>query len=49
MRASFGYSVAVMAICAVCTFAERLMPFLIFRKGRVPGSSHTSGGYFPLR
>lgn len=48
MRASFGYSVAVMAICAVCTFAERLMPFLIFRKGRVPAVVAYLGRVLPV-
>ena len=30
MRASTSYSLLIIAVCAVCTFAERLLPFLIF-------------------
>lgn len=30
-------SLIIVAICAVITFSERALPFLLFRKGEVPG------------
>ena len=33
MPVSVTQSVIIILVCAACTFAERLLPFLIFRKG----------------
>ena len=33
MPVSITQSVIIILVCAACTFAERLLPFLIFRKG----------------
>ena len=35
MSAPLSYTLAVIAVCALCTFGERMLPFLIFRKGEV--------------
>ena len=36
MPVSVKTSLLIIAVCALCTFAERLLPFILFRKGRVP-------------
>lgn len=36
MPVSVSQSILVIAVCAVCTFAERLLPFLVFRKENPP-------------
>ena len=33
MPVSVTQSIIIILVCAACTFAERLLPFLIFRKG----------------
>ena len=43
---SMGYTICMIVVCAFCTFAERLLPFLIFRKGSVPNSGEISWKYF---
>ncbi len=35
------------AICALCTFSERLLPFLVFRKGKLPNIIVYIGKYLP--
>lgn len=36
MSIDVGRSIIIIAICAACTFAERLFPFVIFRGREVP-------------
>lgn len=36
MPVSVVQSIIIILVCAACTFAERLLPFLIFRKGASP-------------
>lgn len=36
MPVSFTRSIIIILVCAVCTFAERLLPFLVFRNGSSP-------------
>lgn len=36
MSIDIGRSILIIAVCAVCTFAERLLPFVIFRGRDVP-------------
>ncbi len=39
---------AVIAVCAVCTFLERALPFLIFRGRRAPEAVTTLGKLLPM-
>ena len=48
MNASIGYSIGVIAICVAITFLERLLPFLIFRKGEVPSIIRYLGRILPM-
>ena len=48
MRASTAYSLLVIAICALCTFGERLLPFLIFGRRRVPRVVQYLGRVLPM-
>ena len=48
MRASTSYSLLIIAVCAVCTFAERLLPFLIFGKRKVPRVVTYLGKVLPM-
>jgi len=48
MTSPVGYSVAVIAICAAITFFERLLPFLVFRKGSVPFIIRYLGRILPM-
>ena len=48
MSAPLSYTLAVIAVCALCTFGERMLPFLIFRKGEVPGVVRYLGRVLPL-
>lgn len=41
-------SVAIIAVCAACTFLERALPFAIFRKGEVPGVIRYLGKVLPM-
>lgn len=36
MQIDVSRSLIIIAICALITFGERLLPFLLFRKGNVP-------------
>ena len=36
MSIDTGRSILIIAVCAACTFAERLLPFVIFRGRDVP-------------
>lgn len=48
MRASTAYSLLVIAVCALCTFGERLLPFLIFGRRRVPRVVQYLGRVLPM-
>lgn len=48
MSVSFAYSISIIVICAICTFAERLLPFLVFRKREVPALIHYLGKVLPV-
>ncbi len=48
MPISTAESIAIITICAVITFAERLFPFLIFRGGRVPLTIEYLGRMLPV-
>ena len=41
-------SVAIIAVCAACTFLERALPFAVFRKGEVPGVIRYLGKVLPM-
>lgn len=45
---SMGYTICMIVVCAFCTFAERLLPFLIFRKGSVPNLVRYLGNILPV-
>lgn len=47
MPVSVQTSIIIMAICAACTFLERLLPFLVFRSGRVPAVISYLGKVLP--
>ena len=38
MKIDVARSIVIIAICAVITFSERALPFVVFRKGEVPGA-----------
>lgn len=44
---SFEKSVAVIVICALCTFGERLLPFLLFSGKKVPDTVTYLGKVLP--
>ena len=41
-------TLAVLAVCALVTFASRIVPFLIFRKGKVPKVVEYLGKVLPM-
>ena len=48
MLISVEQSILIIGICAGCTFLERLLPFLIFRKGEIPSLIRYLGKVLPL-
>lgn len=48
MPISVEQSISIILICAACTFLERLLPFLIFRKGEIPAMIRYLGKVLPL-
>ncbi len=44
---STGRAILIIAICSACTFAERLFPFIVFGKRRVPDVVQYLGGILP--
>ncbi len=38
MKIDVARSIIIIAICALITFSERALPFVVFRKGKVPGA-----------
>jgi len=41
-------AIIIIAICALCTFFERMLPFIIFKKGSVPELVRYLGKILPL-
>ena len=41
-------AILIIAICAVCTFAERALPFAVFKKDDVPDVIHYLGKVLPM-
>ena len=48
MPVSLEQSILIIGMCVVCTFLERLLPFLIFRKGEIPSLVRYLGKVLPL-
>lgn len=48
MVLSTSQSIAIIAVCAACTFLERALPFLIFRGREVPEIIRYLGGVLPM-
>ena len=42
------WTIAVIAVCALCTFFERALPFLVFRGRRVPVGVEYLGRVLPM-
>lgn len=42
------WPIAVIAVCGLCTLAERALPFLIFRGRAVPAAVHYLGDVLPM-
>ena len=47
MPASVQTTILIIAVCAACTFFERLLPFIVFRKGKVPAVISYLGKVLP--
>jgi len=48
MSVSLTESILIIAICAICTFAERALPFVIFRSKEVPEAVRYLGRVLPM-
>ena len=48
MTISVGYSIAIIAVCVVCTFLERALPFLLFGGRDVPKIVKYLGRILPM-
>ena len=48
MSISVSRSILIIAVCALCTFAERALPFLIFSKRQVPELVKYLGRVLPM-
>ena len=48
MTISVGYSIAIIAVCVVCTFLERALPFLLFGGREVPKIVKYLGRILPM-
>ena len=48
MSSSVMKSLEIIAICAVCTFASRYIPFAVFGNRPVPPLVHYLGTYLPM-
>ena len=47
MPVSIKQSIIIIVVCAICTVIERLLPFLMFRKGHVPEIINYLGKVLP--
>mgnify|MGYP003301103446 CR=1 FL=1 len=48
MAISTTESILIIAVCAICTFAERALPFIIFRGKEVPEIVRYLGRILPM-
>lgn len=48
MTASVGRSILIIALCAACTFAERLLPFAVFGRRGTPKLVAYLGRMLPM-
>ena len=48
MPISFAQSVAIIAVCALCTFLERYLPFALFERREVPPVVRYLGKILPM-
>jgi branched-subunit amino acid transport protein AzlD len=48
MTISATESILIIAVCAICTFAERALPFIIFRGREVPEIVRYLGRVLPM-
>lgn len=48
MAISTSQSILIIAVCVICTFIERALPFVIFRKGEVPEVVRYLGKVLPM-
>lgn len=48
MAISASQSILIIAVCVICTFIERALPFAIFRKGEVPEVVRYLGKVLPM-
>ena len=48
MVLSVSQSIAIIAVCALCTLLERALPFLVFRGREVPESIRYLGRALPM-
>lgn len=48
MVLSVSQSILIIAVCAICTFAERALPFLLFRGKEVPPAIRYLGNVLPM-
>lgn len=48
MNIDVGRSLLIIAVCAVCTFAERALPFAVFRDKEVPSAIRYLGKALPM-
>ena len=48
MEINVARTLSVIAVCAAVTFASRLLPFLIFRSGKVPKLVEYLGRVLPM-
>lgn len=48
MAISTSQSILIIAVCVICTFIERALPFVIFRKGEVPEVIRYLGKVLPM-
>ena len=48
MAISTTESIMIIAVCAICTFAERALPFIIFRGKEVPEIVRYLGRILPM-
>jgi len=48
MSIDVGRSILIIAVCALCTFAERFLPFAVFGGREVPGVVKYLGKILPM-
>ena len=48
MTISTSQAVLIIAVCTLCTFFERALPFLVFKSGKVPKVINYLGKVLPM-